>query len=87
MRSAKNILRHELIGLQCKVVNSLNKSQIGISGVIENETLKTIVINGKRIFKKGSIFRINVANKTVDVDGDHLLTRPEDRIKKKIKKW
>lgn len=87
MRSAKNILRHELIGLGCVVVESQNKAQTGICGTIEDETMKTIVIGGKRIFKKGSVFRIKLNNEKVDVEGDYLLSRPEDRIKKKVKKW
>ena len=87
MRNVENILRHELIGLQCEVVGSENKSSIGICGKIEDETLKTLEINGKRVFKKGSVFRISVANHRIDVSGDQLLTRPEDRIKKKAKKW
>ncbi len=87
MRNVKNILRHELIGLQCEVVRSSNKSQVGIKGLIEDETLKTLVIDGKRVFKKGSVFSIKVAGQSVDVDGDYLLSRPEDRIKKKIKRW
>jgi ribonuclease P protein subunit POP4 len=87
MRNVENILRHELIGLQCSVVKAANKSQVGISGRIEDETLKTIVINGKRVFKKDAVFRLKVGSSTVEVDGNYLLTRPEDRIKKKIKKW
>ena len=87
MRSAENILRHELIGLQCTVVRSMNKSQVGIHGRIEDETLKTMVISGKRVFKKDSAFRISIGDRTVEIDGNHLLTRPEDRIKKKIRRW
>ncbi len=87
MRNVKNILRHELIGLQCEIVKSSNKSQVGIKGLIEDETLKTLIIDGKRVFKKGSVFSIKVTGQSVVVDGDYLLSRPEDRIKKKIKRW
>ena len=92
MRTAKNILRHEMIGLECTVVKARNKDQIGIQGKIIDETMKTIAIkksSGYRaiVFKKGSEFRLMLDEKKVIVKGDHLAARPEDRIKKKIKKW
>jgi len=90
MRNASNILRHELIGLKCKIVGASNKSQIGIEGKIVDETMKTIIINNenkKTVEKKGTIFRIDIAGKKIEVDGNYLLARPEDRIKKKISKW
>ncbi|MFH0949499.1 MAG: ribonuclease P protein subunit [Candidatus Aenigmatarchaeota archaeon] len=91
MRTVRNILRHELIGLECKVINSKNKFQIGISGKIIDETLKTILIDAsgtrKRIPKKDSVFRVHVGEKNVDVSGDHIITRPEDRIKKPFRRW
>jgi len=87
MRTAKNILRHELIGLQCEVVSSKNKSQAGIKGKVIDETLKTIVIEGKRVAKKDTTFRLILNDKKIDVNGNYLLARPEDRIKKKIQKW
>ncbi len=90
MRNAGNILRHELIGLDCKIVNSKNKSQISIEGRIVDETMKTIVIEGKArktVEKKGTTFRVKLGGKNVYIDGDFIVARPEDRIKKKIKKW
>lgn len=87
MRNAKNILLHELIGLQCEVIEAANKDQIGIKGKIIDETLKTINISDKRVFKTGSVFRVLLNGKRVDIDGNYLVARPEDRIKKKLKKW
>jgi ribonuclease P protein subunit POP4 len=91
MITLKNILQHEFIGLRCDVIKSKNKSQIGATGLIVDETMKTIVIdNGmamKRIQKSGTIFRISLDDKQIEVDGNFILSRPEDRIKRKIKKW
>ncbi|MCD6381369.1 MAG: ribonuclease P protein subunit [Candidatus Aenigmarchaeota archaeon] len=91
MRTPKNILRHELIGLECKVVNAKNKSQIGLHGRIVDETKKTIVLETKkgmkRVFKAGSIFHIKLGRLWVEILGDDILARPEDRIKKKIRVW
>jgi ribonuclease P protein subunit POP4 len=91
MRDPKNILRHEFIGLDCEIPESENKAYIGISGKIIYETMKTITIeteNGrKEILKKGTIFRIKLGNEKIDISGDYIVARPEDRIKKKFKKW
>lgn len=87
MRTPRNILLHELVGLECIVMQSRNRGQVGIGGRIDDETLKTLVISGKRVFKRGSVFRVTLEDRKIDVDGDHLLTRSEDRIKKKLKRW
>jgi len=89
MRNEKNILRHELIGLPCEVVRALNNSSVGVKGKIVDETMQTVVIQDdekKRIIKKGTTFRLDIGKK-VDVDGNYIIARPEDRIKKKISKW
>ena len=87
MRNPSNILRHELIGLECKVVKSANKDQEDIAGKILDETLKTLTIGGKTVQKKGSVFRVRLQGKNLDIEGDYIVARPEDRIKKKISKW
>ncbi len=91
MRTIKNILQHELIGLDCVVVYSKNKDNIGIKGNIVDETMKTLSIETgegvKKILKQGTEFRIDLDDKRVIIEGDYLISRPEDRIKKKIKKW
>ena len=95
-RTAKNILRHELIGLCCRVVSAQNSSQAGLHGKITDETMKTICIETekgeKTIQKKGSALLIRLPLpggkwKDIEVDGDLLVCRPEDRIKKKAGRW
>jgi ribonuclease P protein subunit POP4 len=87
MRNVKNLLLHELIGLDCTVMKAENKSQAGIAGKITDETMKTLVVGGKRVFKKGTVFRVTINGKKADIDGNYLIARPEDRIKKKVRKW
>ncbi|MBI4895766.1 MAG: ribonuclease P protein component 1 [Candidatus Aenigmarchaeota archaeon] len=91
MRNIKNILQHELIGLDCVVVYSKNKDNIGIKGKIVDETMKTLSIETgkgvKKILKQGTEFKTDLDGKKVTIDGNYLVSRPEDRIKKKIKKW
>ncbi len=91
-RTWRNILRHEFIGLRCEVVDSKNKCQVGIKGVVIDETRNTIVIRtkrgDKRIEKRGRVFRFWLDDgSVVDVNGDSIVARPEDRIKKKFRKW
>ncbi len=91
MRTPVNIKQHELIGLDCEVVSASNRSQVGLKGRIVDETMKTVLLktrNGrKKIPKKQSMFRLELCGHRVDVDGNHILSRPEDRIKKTTKKW
>ena len=92
MISAKNLIRHELIGLPVEVVGSSNEFQVGIKGMVVNETKNLLVIEAKKemkkIQKKGSSFIFKIPNgKKVKVEGKRIVARPEDRIKLKVKKW
>ena len=91
MRNEKNIFRHELIGLRVEIRKAKNKSYNKIKGTIIDETKNSIILekDGKRrnILKKGTIFLIHLNGKKIEMAGDMLLGRPEDRIKNKIKKW
>jgi ribonuclease P protein subunit POP4 len=92
MITAKNLVKHELIGLQIKVTKSTNKSQEMIGGMVVDETksmLKIETKNGiKGIAKKTSEFIFTIpSGKKVKVDGKKIFARPEDRIKLKVKKW
>jgi ribonuclease P protein subunit POP4 len=84
MINSENIFYHELIGLELKVINSSNKSLIGLSGIVIDETKKTLKIETST---KGEKFHIILPDKSkVEIDGKILLNRPEDRIKKRYKK-
>ena len=98
MISSKNIFYHELIGLEIKIVDSLDSYLIGLTGVIVDETKKTFLIQTNSSFNKRksaekliqkdiSVFQFKVPDGTiVEIDGKILLNRPEDRIKKRYKK-
>ena len=88
----KNLIRHELIGLAVEVADSTNKFQIGIKGIVVDETKNTLTIETeiglKKIQKKGAIFIFKIPNgKKVKVNGIKIITRPEERVKLKVKKW
>lgn len=87
-----NLVRHELIGLKVKVKKSTNKSQIGLQGIVVDETYNTIRIESNRkekaVAKNTAIFIFTLPNgKRVEVNGKLLASRPEDRIKKKFPRW
>jgi ribonuclease P protein subunit POP4 len=89
VRTAENILNHELIGLKGKVVKSINPYNVGVKGNVIDETMHTLVFgNGERrtIVKKGSIFKFDLQGGTVFIEGDMLDCRPEDRVKKSIRR-
>jgi ribonuclease P protein subunit POP4 len=94
----QNIIHHELIGLDTKVVTSTNRSLIGIEGRIVDET-KNLLIIGTDVQEKSVpkscssfIFTIPPVNGkrylslTIKVDGRLLLSQPENRIQTKFKK-
>jgi ribonuclease P protein subunit POP4 len=78
---AKNLELHELIGLEAKVVDSSNESNIGIHGMIVDESKNMIIIDGKKVLKKDAKFEIIVDNEKVVIDGNNLLKGPVERIK------
>jgi len=78
-------LKGELIGKEVVVVDSKNKSNIGIEGKIVNETKNTIWVsdkesNLKKLIKKNIVLLFK--NEKIKVDGKILVGRPEDRLKK-----
>ena len=92
MIQPKNLIRHELIGLPVEVVVSTNKFQIGLIGMVIDETKNVLTIETakglKKIQKKGATFIFKIPNgKRVKVNGNKIAVRPEDRIKLKVKKW
>lgn len=82
----KDIIRHELIGLEIEVTASKNKSLVGIKGKIVDETKNTLKVRKDSrvltIMKNAIMFKANIDGKNVEIDGSCLTGRPEDRIKK-----
>ena len=84
-----NILQNEIIGLEAEVLSDSNPENINIRGRVIDETMKTFVIRGTgtwRIAKKDAVFKFLLDGVAVKVEGKALVGRPEDRVKKKIKK-
>ncbi len=92
MITPHNIFRHELIGLNVEIVESSHQELVGIKGKVIDETRNTLCLekaDGKEIViaKNTSVFQFQIPEgSVVEIEGKVLVSRPEDRIKKKFKK-
>lgn len=96
--SPHNIIHHELIGIDTKVVDSTNSSLVGIEGRIVDETKNILTVETdaqeKKIPKSCSSFVFTIPSFNgkrylplkIKVDGRLLLSQPENRIQTKFKK-
>ncbi|NIP66545.1 ribonuclease P protein subunit [Candidatus Bathyarchaeota archaeon] len=85
------IIQREFIGLNAEVVNSSNPTCVGISGRVVDETRNLLFIKHqnekKAIVKNTAVFHFTLADGTVvEIDGKTLIGRPEDRVKKRIRR-
>jgi ribonuclease P protein subunit POP4 len=85
MISSRNVLRHELIGLDVLVSGAANPLHRGLYGHIIDETKNLLVIETtrgiKRIPKMHSTFRIVLPGRElVEIDGSVMVLAPEKRI-------
>ena len=87
----KKFTRYELIGSYVSVSDAKNKSLVGISGMIVDETRNMLAVedemgNVKKVTKKDVIFDFTFASKKDEIKarirGDLLINKPEDRIKR-----
>jgi len=91
MKVTPDIIRHELIGSKAKVSKSTHPSYVGISGKVIDETKNTLTIlhEGKRkiVPKDSAIFNFIFTDGTiVEINGKLLVGRPEDRLKKSVRR-
>ncbi len=92
MITPQNIFRHELVGLDVEVVKSSHDSFIGIKGKVIDETKNTIKVEDvkgcEKIIPKNVVtFHFTLQDAVVEVEGRIIVARPEDRIKKKFRKY
>jgi ribonuclease P protein subunit POP4 len=88
----KDLVIHELIGLEVKVVSSTNSQLAGLKGTVIDESRNMLTIETskgeKTLAKEECTFSFHLpSGEWVKVQGSLLVARPEDRIKKKFRKW
>ncbi len=85
----RNIVLHELIGLDAEVVDSRDRSQIGLKGRVIRETKNLLYLlhesKTRRIVKITSTFRFAVGKESFVVDGREINFRPYERTEKALK--
>ena len=87
-RTAENLPKHELIGLQAEVEEHLDPNKEGISGEVMDETRDMLRIGDKWVEKEGTVFLFELDEKKVRLKGDLIQKRPEDRVKMSLPdKW
>ncbi len=92
MITSRNILQHEIIGLNAEIIESHDVGLVGLSGRILDETQQTVsLFRGNRrivVPKNVAVFRLVLPNgEIVKVQGETLLGRPEDRVKTKMERY
>ena len=91
MKVTPDIIRGEFIGTQSKVAGSSHHDYVGLNGRVVNETKNTFTIlhagKAKNIVKDSAVFHFKFPDGTiVEIDGKLLVGRPEDRLKKSVKR-
>jgi ribonuclease P protein subunit POP4 len=86
-----DIIRHEFIGTEGKVAKSSHVDYVGIRGKVIDETKNTFIIihkgKAKSVVKNSAVFNFQFSDGTiVEIDGKLLVGRPEDRLKKTVKR-
>lgn len=93
MKVTPDIVQHEFIGLNAKVVSSPQSSYVGIRGRVVDETRNTLMIlhknEKKTVIKETAVFNFTLSDGTVvELNGKTIVGKPEDRIKKRItRRW
>lgn len=91
MKVTPGIIRSEFIGTEGKIAKSRHSNYVGLSGRIINETKNTFTLfhegKKKNIIKDSAVFLFKFSDGTIaEIDGRLLVGRPEDRIKKRLKR-
>lgn len=87
----ESLARHELIGLDVRVVASSDPGQIGLSGQVVDETRNTFLLETKRnvlrLAKRNTSLIFTLPDgQNVRVYGSILVSQPENRISKRMQR-
>lgn len=90
--TSRNIINHELIGLDVELSECANAQLNGLKGTVVDETMNMLLVECrggavKKIPKASCSFIFTLPdNAKVKVKGSLLVARPEDRVKKVVKR-
>ncbi len=91
MKITPDIIRYEFIGTHAQVATSPNIDSVGIGGLVIGETRNSFLFQAetktRRVIKESATFDFTFNDGTVvEIDGKLLVGRPEDRLKKNMKR-
>jgi len=91
MKVTPDIIRYEFIGTEGKVAKSPHGDYVGLGGRVIGETKNTFTFQcegkAKSVVKESAVFNFKFDDGTVvEIDGKLLVGRPEDRMKKNMKR-
>jgi len=91
LKVTPDIIRYEFIGTEGIIAESPHADYMGIHGEVIIETKNTFMIlhkgQAKRVPKNLAVFNFKFSDGTiVQIDGKLLVGRPEDRLKKTVKR-
>jgi ribonuclease P protein subunit POP4 len=91
MRVTPEVVRCELIGTEVGIAQSTHTNYRGLAGRIINETRNTFTVLGEKgrkiVVKSSNVFHFSFLDGTVvEIDGNLLVGRPEDRLKRSIRR-
>ncbi|MCS7097649.1 MAG: ribonuclease P protein subunit [Candidatus Methanomethyliaceae archaeon] len=81
-----NLIYHNLVGLNIEVTSSTDPTQIGVRGIVVDETANLLIISTmdnkvKKIPKRNCIFTFFIPNPIV-VRGEEIAYNPAERLKR-----
>jgi ribonuclease P protein subunit POP4 len=91
MKVTPAIVQGEFIGVDARIAKSTQPASVGMKGKVIDETRNTFMMSydkqKKTIIKDTAIFHFTLHDGTViEIDGKLLVGRPEDRVKKQIRR-
>lgn len=91
MKITPDIIRHEFIGTQVRIAQSVHSGYLGLAGPVVAETRNTLTLlhqgQPKSVIKDLAVFDFKFGDgTTVEIDGNLLVGRSEDRLKKGVKR-
>ncbi|MFB3889282.1 MAG: ribonuclease P protein component 1 [Candidatus Bathyarchaeia archaeon] len=91
MNVTPDIIRHEFIGSEGKVASSQHADYVGLHGQVVDESKNTFTLQhegkAKTVVKEAAVFHFKFSDGTVvEIDGKLLVGKPEDRLKKTVKR-
>jgi ribonuclease P protein subunit POP4 len=91
MKITPDIINGEFIGTEGRIAASRHSGYVGIQGRVIDESKNTFTFlharKTKKVVKEAAVFRFRFSDGAiVEIDGRLLVGRPEDRLKKSVKR-